>query len=87
MVYTERFEHWLWFLLIGLFAGWVAGLLMKGRGFGVLGDIIVGILGAVFGGWLFGVLGLYTYSSIGAFLMALFGAVSLLALIGVVKRA
>lgn len=46
------------FLLIGAIAGWLAGLLMKGGGFGLLGNIIVGVLGAIVGGWLFGVLGI-----------------------------
>lgn len=78
--------YWIGFLVIGLFVGWLAGLIMKGRGFGILGDMIVGILGAVVGGWLFNVLGLYAYSSFGAFLMALVGAVALLSLIGVIKR-
>ena len=45
------------FLAIGAVAGWLAGLIMKGRGFGLLGNIIVGIIGAVVGGFLFGLLG------------------------------
>jgi len=49
----------IWFILIGLVAGWLAGQVMKGGGYGVLGDIIVGILGALFGGWLFGALGIW----------------------------
>ena len=47
-----------WFILVGLVAGWLAGQLMKGGGFGVVGDIIVGVLGALLGGWLFNFLGL-----------------------------
>ena len=46
----------IWFLLIGAVAGWLAGQVMKGRGFGVVGNIIVGVIGAVLGGYLFGVL-------------------------------
>jgi uncharacterized membrane protein YeaQ/YmgE (transglycosylase-associated protein family) len=49
----------IWFLIIGAIAGWLAGLAMKGSGFGLLGDIIVGIIGAVLGGWLFGQLGIW----------------------------
>ena len=48
----------LWFLLIGLAAGWLAGRIMKGKGFGVLGDMVVGVIGAFVGGWVFGLLGL-----------------------------
>ncbi len=42
-----------WFLLIGLAAGWLAGRIMKGKGFGLIGDLIVGVVGAILGGWLF----------------------------------
>ena len=44
--------HFLWFIIIGAVAGWLAGTLMKGGGFGLLGDIVVGILGGIIGGWL-----------------------------------
>ena len=77
----------IWCLAIGLVAGWLAGLLMQGRGFGMLGDIIVGVVGAVFGAWLFGFLGLTTYGTTGFMLTTFVGAVMLLTLIGVVKRA
>ena len=73
-----------WFILIGLVAGWLAGKLVKGSGFGVLGDIIVGVLGALLGGFLFGsVMG---GGLIGAILVATAGAVILLLLARVVKR-
>lgn len=48
----------LWWILVGLVAGWLTGKVMKGSGFGVLGDIVVGILGALAGGFLFGLLGM-----------------------------
>lgn len=80
-------EYWVWFLLIGLAVGWLAGLIMKGRGFGILGNIAVGVVGALLGGWMAGALGLYTSSSLGAFLVALAGAVVLVGLIGLLKRA
>ena len=44
------------FILLGLVAGWLAGMFMKGGGYGILGDIVVGILGALVGGWLFSIL-------------------------------
>ena len=49
--------EFLWFLLIGLVAGWLAGQVIKGGGYGVIGDIVVGVIGALLGGWLFRVLG------------------------------
>ncbi len=72
------------FLFIGLIAGWLAGILVKGRGFGILGDIIVGVIGAELGGWMFGKLGLSAYGFIGAVFMAFVGAVALLAVIKLV---
>lgn len=79
---------WLIFLAIGAVAGWLAGLLMRGGGFGLLGDIVVGIIGAVFGGYLFGLLGLgISGGLIGSIVTATVGAMVLLFLIHLVKRA
>ena len=77
----------LWFLLIGLAAGWLAGQLMKGGGFGLIGDLIVGVIGALLGGWLFGVMGIPTIGKIGALITATVGAIVLLFLLRLVKRA
>jgi uncharacterized membrane protein YeaQ/YmgE (transglycosylase-associated protein family) len=78
----------IWFLIIGAIAGWLAGLLMKGRGFGILGDIIVGIVGAVLGGWLFGALGISAGGGLaGSLIVAFIGAVVLLFLVRLIKRA
>jgi len=77
----------LWFLLIGLAAGWLAGQIMKGGGFGLVGDLIVGVIGALLGGFLFGVLGIYTGSLLGSLIMATIGAVVLIWLLRFVKRA
>ena len=52
--------HILWFIIIGLVAGWLAGKLIKGKGFGVIGDIIVGVIGALIGGYLIRLLGIST---------------------------
>ncbi len=75
-------------LVIGAIAGWLAGLIVKGHGFGLVGNIVVGIVGACLGGWLFSQFG----SSLGAGLVgsivtAVIGAVVLLFLIGLFKRA
>jgi uncharacterized membrane protein YeaQ/YmgE (transglycosylase-associated protein family) len=78
--------YWVWFLFIGGVIGWLAGLIVRGRGFGIIGDIVVGIIGAMLGGWMARVLGLYTGSSVGAFLLALVGAVVLVGLTRFVKR-
>jgi uncharacterized membrane protein YeaQ/YmgE (transglycosylase-associated protein family) len=75
------------FLAIGAVAGWLAGVLMKGGGFGLLGDIVVGIIGAVVGGFLFGLLGITAGGLIGSIVTATVGAVVLLLLIRLVKKA
>jgi uncharacterized membrane protein YeaQ/YmgE (transglycosylase-associated protein family) len=75
-------------LLVGGIAGWLAGLLMKGRGFGILGNIVVGIVGAFIAGWLFPALGISLGTGIvAAIIHAVIGAVILLVLIRLVKRA
>lgn len=76
------------FLIIGAIAGWAAGEVMRGRGFGLVGNIIVGILGALLGGWMFSLLGLDLGDgfSIGSLITAFLGAVILLALVGMVRR-
>jgi uncharacterized membrane protein YeaQ/YmgE (transglycosylase-associated protein family) len=77
----------IWFLLIGLISGWLAGLLTRGGGFGVIGDIIVGVLGAMIGGHVLGWFGVYTYGLLGSIGTAVVGAVILLSLIRALKRA
>lgn len=74
------------FLAIGAVAGWRAGILIKGGGFGLVGNIVVGIIGALLGGYLFGLLGLVFGGLLGAILTATAGAVVLLVIVGVVKR-
>ncbi len=78
--------YWVWFLFIGGVIGWLAGLIMRGRGFGVFGDIVIGIVGAMLGGWIARGMGLYTSSLIGAFLVALAGALVLVGLTRFVVR-
>ena len=77
----------LWFLIIGAIAGWLAGQFMKGSGFGLLGDIVVGVIGALLGGWLFGQLGLWPGGGlIGSLIVAFVGAIILLFLVRLIKR-
>jgi uncharacterized membrane protein YeaQ/YmgE (transglycosylase-associated protein family) len=78
--------YWVWFLFIGGIIGWLAGIITTGRGFGIIGDILVGIVGAMLGGWMARVIGISTSSSVGAFLMALVGAVVLVGLTRFVVR-
>ena len=78
--------YWVWFLFIGGVIGWLAGLIIRGRGFGIVGDIVIGIVGAMLGGWMARVLGLYAGNSLGAFLVALVGAVVLVGLTRLVVR-
>jgi cardiolipin synthase len=59
---SEDVMHWLWFLIIGVVAGWLSGKLTRGRDFGVVGDLVVGILGALVGGFLFRLLGVVSGS-------------------------
>ncbi len=68
-------------LLVGGIAGWLSGVVMKGGGFGLIGDIIVGIVGAVIGGFLFGLLNVESYGFIGSILIAFVGACILIALV------
>jgi uncharacterized membrane protein YeaQ/YmgE (transglycosylase-associated protein family) len=76
---------WVWFLVIGGIAGWLAGKITRGGGFGLFGDIVVGIVGAVVGGYLFGFLGLSSAGLLGALVTATVGAVVLLFVIRLVK--
>ncbi len=76
----------LYYLLVGLVIGWLAGLIVKGRGFGVGGDILVGIVGAIIGGFLSGALGIVPDTGAGALLMSVLGAVVLLLIIKMVRR-
>ena len=76
--------HIVWFLIVGAIAGWLAGIIVKGRGFGLIGDIIVGVLGAFVGGFLFRLLDLPMFTGfLGSIVTALIGAVVLLVLAGV----
>jgi uncharacterized membrane protein YeaQ/YmgE (transglycosylase-associated protein family) len=75
-------------LIVGAIAGWLAGMVMKGGGFGLIGDIIVGIIGALIAGWLLPQLGIFIGGGfIGAIINAFIGAVILLVILRLVRRA
>jgi len=74
-------------LIIGALAGWLAGLLVKGGGFGLFVDIVVGVVGAFIGGWLAGVLHIsFGHGWIGSIITAVIGAVILLFLLRLIRR-
>ena len=74
------------FLAIGAVAGWLAGKLMKGGGFGLPVNIVVGVVGAVIGGFVFGLLGITATGLIGSIVSATAGAVLLLFVVDVIKK-
>jgi uncharacterized membrane protein YeaQ/YmgE (transglycosylase-associated protein family) len=75
-------------IIVGAVAGWLAGLVVRGFGFGLVGNIIVGILGAILGGWLFGALNfVFLPGIINTIITAFIGAVVLLLIVRVIKRA
>jgi uncharacterized membrane protein YeaQ/YmgE (transglycosylase-associated protein family) len=71
---------------IGLAAGWLAGQIMKGGGYGLVGDLIIGVIGAILGGWLFGVLGFATVGLLAQLIVATVGAIVLILLLRLIKR-
>jgi len=74
------------FLVIGALAGWLAGVIMKGGGFGVIGNIVVGVVGAFLGGWLLPKLGVSIGCDFGGFITAVIGAVILLFIVRLIKK-
>jgi uncharacterized membrane protein YeaQ/YmgE (transglycosylase-associated protein family) len=76
----------LWFLLIGLVAGWLAGMISRGGGFGLWGDLATGVVGSFIGGYLFSFMGISTYSTIGVLISSTVGAIILLGVIRLFSR-
>ncbi len=77
----------LWFFIIGIVAGWLAGQLMKGGGYGLIGDLVIGVIGAFIGGWLCGALGVRAGGLIGSLITATIGAMILVFLVRLIKKA
>jgi uncharacterized membrane protein YeaQ/YmgE (transglycosylase-associated protein family) len=77
----------LWFLIIGLIAGFLAGKIMNGSGYGLIGDLVIGIVGAFIGGWVFGLLGIAIGGLVGSLVAALVGALLLIFIVRMIKRA
>jgi uncharacterized membrane protein YeaQ/YmgE (transglycosylase-associated protein family) len=77
----------IWWLVVGLIAGFLASVVMRGGGFGIVGDIIAGIVGAFIGGWVFGLLGISAGGGIvGSIIVAFVGAIILIALLRLISR-
>jgi uncharacterized membrane protein YeaQ/YmgE (transglycosylase-associated protein family) len=77
----------IWWVLVGLIAGWAAGKIMKGGGYGVAMDIVLGVIGAVVGGWLVGILGFQAGGFISTIIVAIIGAVFLIWITRLIKKA
>jgi uncharacterized membrane protein YeaQ/YmgE (transglycosylase-associated protein family) len=75
-----------WVVLLGILAGWLAGKITKGRGFGLLGDLIVGVVGSLLGSFLFGLIGIMAYGLLGRLLISIVGAIILLWLVRMIRR-
>ncbi|MBL8079699.1 MAG: GlsB/YeaQ/YmgE family stress response membrane protein [Anaerolineales bacterium] len=73
-------------IISGILAGWLAGVIVKGNGFGLLGDLIVGLIGGVIGGWLAGLLGLQAGSWLGQILVAALGGVVFVVILRAIRR-
>jgi uncharacterized membrane protein YeaQ/YmgE (transglycosylase-associated protein family) len=77
----------IWWIIVGLIAGWAAGKIMRGGGYGALVDIILGIVGAVVGGWLLGALNIHAGGLLGTIVVAIIGAMFLIWLTRLLKKA
>ena len=78
----------LYWVVVGLIAGWLAGVVMKGGGYGIVVDIVLGMLGAIVGGWIFSALGIGAGGGlIGGIIVAFIGAVALVAITRALKKA
>jgi uncharacterized membrane protein YeaQ/YmgE (transglycosylase-associated protein family) len=76
----------IWWVVVGLIAGWAAGKIMRGGGYGPLMDIVLGIVGAIVGGWLLAALGIYAGGLIGTIVVAIIGAMFLIWLSRLLKK-
>lgn len=78
--------EWVWFIIIGIAAGWLAGQVMKGSGYGLLGDLIIGAIGGVVGGYVFGLLKIKSVGLLGSLITATVGAILLIVVVRGIRR-
>jgi uncharacterized membrane protein YeaQ/YmgE (transglycosylase-associated protein family) len=76
----------IWWIVVGLIAGWAAGKIMKGGGYGTVADILLGIVGGIFGGWVVGMLGVHAGGLVSSILVAILGAVILIWITRLIKK-
>ena len=74
-------------IFLGLIAGWITGLVMRGSGFGIIADIVIGLIGAVIGRWIFGLIGASATGRVGYLAMSVVGAIVLVALVHALRGA
>ncbi|MCD7963141.1 MAG: GlsB/YeaQ/YmgE family stress response membrane protein [Rikenellaceae bacterium] len=78
--------YWLWYILIGIVAGYLGSLVVKGTGSGLLLNLVIGVIGSVLGGWLFGLMGLDSTNMLGSLITATIGAIVLLLIVALFTR-
>ncbi len=78
--------HFIWYILIGILSGFVAGKIMRGGGFGILINLLVGVIGGLLGGWVFGLLGIATAGIMGSLITSVVGAILLLWIVSLFKN-
>ncbi|PKQ60456.1 transglycosylase [Labilibaculum filiforme] len=78
--------HYLIFLLIGLIAGWIAGILLKGRGYGILINMLLGVIGSFIGGTIFSIFGIHLSGFFGLLLSSTIGAIGVIWLVGLISK-
>ena len=78
--------HFLVWIISGIVAGWLAGVVARGRGFGLVGDLVIGLLGGLIGGWLAGLVGITATSWLGEIAVAALGGVVLVAVVRTLRR-
>ena len=76
----------IWYIIIGIVSGFIAGKIMRGGGFGLLINLLVGIIGGLLGGWVFGLLGIATGGILGSLITSVVGAVLLLWIVSLFRR-
>ena len=78
--------NFIWYIIIGIIAGFVAGKIMRGGGFGLLTNLLVGIVGGLLGGWVFGLLGIATVGILGSLITSIVGAILLLWIVSLFRK-